>query len=125
MKAFSERFKGTDNPEIPMSKGTRCLESRASLKCRDFLCPSENFVKEWFSTLLQARMRAIALDPYGSLIYDCSRKDKVYTASFTCQDENCHAKLTIHNVNPDPEGNLIQGVYCVKPKIISILAWHS
>ena len=90
-----------------MSKGNRCLESRASLKCKDFLCPPENFVKEWFSTLLQARMRAIALDPYGFLMYDCKRcKDNTYSASFKCKNENCHAKLQIQYVNPDQKGNI-------------------
>ena len=105
LKAFSERFQGKTNPNFLLSRGKRCLEKLATNKCKDFLCPSEKFVKEWFPTVLQAKTRAVALDPYGLLKFDCSTKNGHYSASYRCKNENCHAKLLICKVNPDPDGN--------------------
>ena len=50
-------------------------------------------------------MRAVAQDPYGFMKFDCSNKNKVYSANFSSQDEHCHAKLIFRKVDPDPEGN--------------------
>ena len=108
LKAFSERFQGKTNPNFllsTVSREKRCLEKLATNKCKDFLCPSEKFVKEWFPTVLQAKIRAVALDPYGLLKFDCSIKNGNYYASYRCKNENCHAKLLICKVNPDPDGN--------------------
>ena len=33
--------------------------------CEDFLCPPEKRIQEWFPTILDGRLRAKALDPYG------------------------------------------------------------
>ena len=105
LRAFSERFQGKTNPNFLLSRDKRCLEKLATNKCKDFLCPSEKFVKEWFPTVLQAKIRAVALDPYGLLKFDCSTKNGRYSASYKCKNENCHAKLLICKVNPDPDGN--------------------
>ena len=69
--------------------------------CKDFLCPTETKIQEWFPTELQARLRAHALDPYGLMIPHCEH----HSVRFQCLDENCHAKLIIRKVDPDPEGN--------------------
>jgi hypothetical protein len=105
LRAFSERFQGKTNPNFLLSRDKRCLEKLATNKCKDFLCPSEKFVKEWFPTVLQAKIRAVALDPYGLFKFDCSTTGGYYSASYRCKNENCHAKLLICKVNPDPEGN--------------------
>ena len=36
--------------------------------CKDFLCPPETKIQEWFPTELQARLRAKALDPFGLML---------------------------------------------------------
>ena len=37
-------------------------------KCKDFLCPPETKIQEWFPTELKARLRAKALDPFGLML---------------------------------------------------------
>ena len=79
--------------------------------CKDFLCPVENRVKEWFPTLLMARIRAQTLDPFG---YMKNAHQKGYRETHTknmiinyykCQDEKCHARLVVRKVRPDKDGN--------------------
>ena len=83
-------------------------------KCKDFLCPPETNIQEWFPTELQARLRAKALDPFGLMLERNvgkggeSENGKLIT--YCCKDENCHAKLFMRKVFPDPQGNSY-GVY--------------
>ena len=52
----------------------RCLESASEKgilgKCKNFLCPYETRIREYHPTVLQAKLRAKALDPYGFMIMD-------------------------------------------------------
>ena len=74
--------------------------------CRDFLCPPETRLQEWFPTEIQARVRARALDPYGLMIVknNCSLQNGC-DFSWKCKNENCHARYVMRKVDPDPEGN--------------------
>ena len=76
--------------------------------CKDYLCPPENQIKEWFSDPVQARIRVVALDPYGVMKNNKSSRVKddanSFFAQYICQDENCHARITIRTVHPDPDG---------------------
>ena len=74
-------------------------------KCKDFLCPPEHFIREIFPTIFEAKLRAKALDPYGTMA-----NGKLYGKTegyWTCAHENCHAKLMMRLVKPDSEGNTI------------------
>ena len=85
--------------------GNRCLESTAVFgQCKDFICPPESQIREWFPTLLQGRLRAAALDPYGTLKYK-SKLEQNETITYSCQIDECHAKIILRKVAPDPEGN--------------------
>ena len=76
-------------------------------KCKDFLCPPESQMREWFPTLLAGRIRAAALDPYG--IISERAKDNFGSEnnaiSYICQMEECHAKIILRKVQPAPDGN--------------------
>ena len=37
-------------------------------KCKDYLCPEDDFIREMFPTLVAGKLRAKALDPYGAMI---------------------------------------------------------
>ena len=77
-------------------------------KCKDFLCPPEHFIREMFQNSFAGRLRAKALDPYGTMVAQIygKRKDNGTEASWTCKNVNCHAKLILRTVKPDNEGNL-------------------
>ena len=82
-------------------------------QCRDFLCPAESRIEEWFPTLTQARFRAKALDPFGLLRKKHqgnleSEVSIIYL--FKCGDERCHAFLKLRKVKPDSKGNSF-GIY--------------
>ena len=87
----------------------RSLESSLVFgQCADFLCPPESQIREWFPTLLQGRLRAAALDPYGILKYKSKvelNDTRVDSRIYTCQIDECHAKIILRKVAPDPEGN--------------------
>ena len=76
-------------------------------KCKDFLCPPETKIQEWFPTELKARLRCKALDPFG-LMFEQNQGVKII--AYNCKNENCHAKIFMRKVCPDPEGNSY-GVY--------------
>ena len=75
--------------------------------CKDFLCPPESKIQEWFPTELQARLRAQALDPYGLMQINWGKyaQTKDPWLQYLCRNENCHAKLVLRKVDPDQEGN--------------------
>ena len=78
-------------------------------KCKDFLCPPETKIQEWFPTELKARLRCKALDPYGFMVTQNKwRQNGIFY--FICSDENCHAKIVLKRIDPDAEGNSF-GVY--------------
>ena len=74
-------------------------------QCKNFLCPVENYIREWFPTEIHARLRAKALDPWGLLKVKNRSTATELDMEFVCQDENCHARLRLRKVNPDPDGN--------------------
>ena len=77
--------------------------------CKDFLCPTETRIREWFPTSWQGQIRAKALDPYGLMRLDhkgsYGNGEKWQRIYYRCKDETCHAKLTLRKVQPDSEGN--------------------
>ena len=78
-------------------------------KCKDFLCPPETKIQEWFKTELDARLRCKALDPYGFMVTKNKwRQNGIFY--FICSNENCHAKIVLKRIDPDDEGNCF-GVY--------------
>ena len=81
--------------------------------CRDFLCPTKSRIQEWFPTLIQARFRAKALDPFGLLRPkpqgNIESESKVI-CFFECVDDKCHAFLKLRKVKPDSKGNSF-GIY--------------
>ena len=81
-------------------------------KCKDFLCPPETKIQEWFPTELKARLRAKAVDPFGLMLEKNwgVKSDGGKLIVYNCKDENCHAKIFMRKVFPDPEGNCY-GVY--------------
>ena len=82
-------------------------------QCRDFLCPIKSRIQEWFPTLIQARFRAKALDPFGLLRpkNQSSLESEVRIICFLeCVDDRCHAFIKIQKVKPDSKGNLF-GIY--------------
>ena len=86
----------------------RKLESEVVLgQCKNYLCAPESKILEWFPTLLQGRLRAKALDPYGFVkpYVQKSFREKLVALTFNCKVETCHAKLVLRKVYPDPEGN--------------------
>ena len=99
------------------SKGRRTLDLDTDSRplfdtCKDFLCPPETRIQEWFPSELQARLRAQALDPYGLLETKhsgSSLKNRTWIG-YRCKNERCHAKLIMRVVDPDPEGNTF-GLY--------------
>jgi hypothetical protein len=80
--------------------------------CKDFLCPPETKIQEWFPTELQARLRAKVLDPFGLMLEKNQGvgNEGGKIIAYCCKDENCHAKIFMRKVVPDPEGNAY-GVY--------------
>ena len=81
--------------------------------CRDFLCPAESRIQEWFPTLIQARFRAKALDPFGLLRPKSQGNIGSETrviCFFECVDDKCHAFLKLRKVKPDSKGNSF-GIY--------------
>ena len=105
---------GKTHPDIEMRSltGRKLGGNDLFGPCKDFLCSPESKIKEWFSTLFQARMRAKALDPYG-LMKNSSNTVKILDAhegkskgmGFSCIIPTCHAKLILRKVQPDSEGN--------------------
>ena len=84
------------------------LENQGSFrKCKDFLCPPEHFVREMFKYSVSGKLRAKALDPYGTMVAQIYGKTKSAgtEATWTCKNDNCHAKLILRSVKPDNEGN--------------------
>ena len=81
-------------------------------KCKDFLCPPETKIQEWFPTELKARLRCKALDPFGLMFeqHQSVGKEDGKIIAHNCKNENCHAKIFMRKVFPDPEGNCY-GVY--------------
>ena len=112
MTLIIRNFKGKTYPNVIMTVpnkkgGHRKLDSGVIFNpCKDFLCPPETRIQEWFPTELQARLRAQALDPYGLLSGHWDHD----TTTFRCDNENCHVKFSIRRVDPDPEGNIF-GIY--------------
>ena len=49
-------------------RGDVWYETPTFCHCKDFLCPPETKIQEWFPTELQARLRAKALDPFGLML---------------------------------------------------------
>ena len=100
---------GATHPDCEMLSLTgRKLESDSVYgRCKDFLCPPESQMREWFPTLLAGRMRAAALDPYGIIL--ARTKDRYggdkNAISYICQVEECHAKIILRKVQSDPDGN--------------------
>ena len=82
--------------------------------CKDFLCPPETRIREWFPSLLDARIRCHALDPYG-LMKEMTRwhEEKGKGYFYICSNENCHAKIGLKIVDPDPEGNTFGIFGCI------------
>jgi hypothetical protein len=78
-------------------------------KCKDFLCPPETKIQEWFKTELDARLRCKALDPYGFMVTENKWRENG-TLFYICSDENCHAKIFLKIIDPDAEGNSF-GIY--------------
>ena len=81
--------------------------------CKDFLCPSESRIQEWFPTLIQARFRAKALDPFG-LLRPKPQGNIGSESRVICflefVDDRCHAFLKLRKVKPDLKGNSV-GIY--------------
>ena len=72
-------------------------------KCKDFLCPPEHFVRETFQTSVAGKLRAKALDPYGTMVAQIyGTKSSGNIATWKCKSENCHAKIMLRTV----KGNL-------------------
>jgi len=115
LKSLSKRFQGTINPDCKMASvlengNLRTLgKNTVHKKCKDYLCPPETQIQEWFADPVQARIRVIALDPYGlmkNLKSNRTKDDKdSFKAQYVCQNENCHARIIVRSVNPDPQGN--------------------
>ena len=81
--------------------------------CRDFLCPIESRIQEWFPTLIRARFRAKALDPFGHLRtkHQDNLESEVNDIYFLeCVDDRCHAFMKLRKVKPDSKGNSF-GIY--------------
>ena len=74
-------------------------------KCQDFLCPPESKIREMFPNALTGKLRARALDPYGTMVSQNNNKKHEIDITWKCQNENCHAKLCLRTVKPDNEGN--------------------
>ena len=84
------------------------LEIQGSFgKCKDFLCPPEHFVREMFKNSVLGKLRAKALDPYGTMVARSYGKTNGagIEATWKCKNENCHAKLILRLVKSDNEGN--------------------
>ena len=81
--------------------------------CKNFLCPPESRIREWFPNQLAIRLRAKALDPYGlmqakvhmSMSNKKDDDDNGFLITIKCKNENCHAKIILRKVKSDPEGN--------------------
>ena len=95
-----------------MQTSNRISLDNAYRQCRDFLCPTESMIQEWFPTLLQARFRAKALDPCGLLgsKYHFHSSEANIICFFKCVDDRCHAFIKIQKVKPDSKGNSF-GIY--------------
>ena len=75
---------------------------KKSEECKNFLCSPESRIMEWFPTMLEGRLRALALDPYGFMTHKNQKKSIMYR----CSIETCHVKLHLRKVQPD-KGQLI------------------
>lgn len=75
--------------------------------CKDFLCPIETKLREWFPSQLAGKLRAKALDPYGLMKSNIhgNKDGELFAITYKCQDVRCHAKFILRNVLPDAEGN--------------------
>jgi hypothetical protein len=73
-----------------------------SEECKNFLCSPESRIREWFPTLLEGRIRALALDPYGTMTH---KNQKNGAIMYKCLIETCHVKLHLRKVQPDTDGN--------------------
>ena len=81
---------------------------------RDFFCPTESRIQKWFPTLIQARFRAKALDPFGLLRPKNHQRNLESEVRIICffewVDDKCHAFLKLWKVKPDSKGNSF-GIY--------------
>ena len=97
-----------------MQTSNRKSLDNAYRQCRDFLCPTESMIQEWFLTLIQARFRAKALDPFGLLRPKNNQRnlksEVVIICFLECVDDRCHAFIKIRKVKPDSKGNFF-GIY--------------
>ena len=87
--------------------GRRLENDQVLGQCKNYLCAPESRMKEWFPTLLQGRLRAKALDPYGIMktkVQKCYQGENS-ALTYSCKIETCHAKICLRKVKPDPEGN--------------------
>ena len=79
--------------------------------CKDFLCPIETRLREWFPTQFAGKLRAKALDPYGLMkSNNHGSKDHppdFFAITYKCQDVRCHAKYILRNVLPNAEGTVL------------------
>ena len=75
---------------------------KISEECRNFLCSPQSKIKEWFPTLLEGRIRALALDPYGTMTHINQHNGAIM---YKCLIETCHVKLHLREVQPDTDGN--------------------
>ena len=73
-----------------------------SEECRNFLCSPESKIREWFPTLLEGRIRALALDPYGTMTHINQKNGAIM---YKCLIETCHVKLHLRPVQSDTDGN--------------------
>ena len=67
-----------DNSETPMltPEGKNVEREKDFLPCRDFICPEESRIREWFPDAQSGRLRAKALDPYGLMKGKLIKGDK-------------------------------------------------
>ena len=82
-------------------------------RCKDFLCPPESKISEWFQTATEARLRVKALDPYGNMkriSHQGTCQDNNLAIVYNCTVDSCHASVIVRYIQPDPEGN-VYGLY--------------
>ena len=85
---------------------TFTLDTIAFRHCKDFLCPPEFQFKEWFPSMLKARIRIRAMDPFGLMSENWAKtQNNEISLIYKCKDENCHASIAIRKVIPDSAGN--------------------
>ena len=99
-----------DHSEVPMltPAGKNVEREKDFLPCRDFICPEESRIREWFPDAQSGRLRAKALDPYGLMVGKLRKGDSEgnsFELNYKCQYEYCHVKITLRKITPDSEGN--------------------